>query len=523
MKVHVPSRAKEAMRLIEDAGFTAFIVGGTVRDLLLAELYNFELNLKDFDIDIATNARPDEIKKIFKGYKQFYAGIRHGTVGVYFKGVKIDITTFRVEGSYSDGRRPDNVEFVSDLKADLARRDFTINAMAADSDGNVHDPFNGLEDLKNKTIRAVGVPQERFEEDSLRIIRAIRFASKLNFEIENQTLNAIKHSASLLKKHNVSLERIYVELKKTFEARPSIGIKYLNQTGLSDVLFPESSDWCKSLEKKYHSILNMLDIETTFALIYLRGLFNHLKIDENFSEKNIDKISKFFLKRYPGMGKWQCLRIAVKLILLDGAFHLSDQQTSNGEIRRWIFKPAYYFSMRQKNFALPLLEETKKTLSLMGELDNSSYTQLQAELEKFKQGYMILPKPLNGDDLKKIGLKGRVIKETLRITSMLDFISLGNFDSAKFMEELSNSSTKRLSTFRHFICQSNPTYSPDEDFSILEWLKTESRIRMELGSTLTLIIENEEAKRMNFANMLKKSLLSRNEGGIKLFLETNFF
>ena len=185
-----------------EAGYEAYFVGGCVRDYLLND--NFS------DIDITTNALPDEVKKIFR--KSIDTGIQHGTVTILINGDSFEVTTFRTEDDYIDHRTPEKVEFVRDLKEDLDRRDFTINAMALDSKGELYDYHCGEKDLRNKIIKTVNNPNERFFEDALRMLRAFRFSSKLGFEIEENTLKAIKNNAELIK--FVSIERIVNEFRK---------------------------------------------------------------------------------------------------------------------------------------------------------------------------------------------------------------------------------------------------------------------------------------------------------------------
>ncbi|MGR3741844.1 CCA tRNA nucleotidyltransferase [Companilactobacillus sp. DQM5] len=187
---------------IQEAGYEAYFVGGSVRDYLL--------NLPIHDVDIATSAYPDEIKKIFS--RTIDTGIEHGTVTVMEKSTPYEITTFRTETGYQDYRRPDEVTFVRSLKDDLKRRDFTINALAISPTGEIIDEFNGLDDLKNKTLKAVGKAHDRFNEDALRMMRAVRFSSQLNFDIEINTKKAIVENANLLLK--ISIERINTEFVK---------------------------------------------------------------------------------------------------------------------------------------------------------------------------------------------------------------------------------------------------------------------------------------------------------------------
>lgn len=187
---------------IEEAGFEAYFVGGSVRDTLLNKPIN--------DVDIATSAKPNEIKGIFP--KTIDVGIEHGTVMVLWKDASYEITTFRTESTYQDFRRPDTVEFVRSLKEDLKRRDFTINALAMNRDGEIIDYFNGQKDLENKLIKAVGIPEERFFEDALRMMRGVRFVSQLNFNMDSETEAAIQKNHPLLKK--IAIERIQVEFVK---------------------------------------------------------------------------------------------------------------------------------------------------------------------------------------------------------------------------------------------------------------------------------------------------------------------
>ena len=199
--------AINVLEKFNEAGYEAYFVGGCVRDYLLNDEFS--------DIDITTNALPDEVKQIFR--KSIDTGIQHGTVTILVNGDNFEVTTFRTEDDYIDHRTPEKVEFVSDLKEDLDRRDFTINAMALDSNGKLYDYHCGERDLRNKVIKTVNNPNERFFEDALRMLRAFRFSSKLGFEIEENTLKAIKNNAELMK--FVSIERIVNEFRKLLTGR----------------------------------------------------------------------------------------------------------------------------------------------------------------------------------------------------------------------------------------------------------------------------------------------------------------
>jgi tRNA nucleotidyltransferase (CCA-adding enzyme) len=194
--------AVPALKKLESAGFEAYFVGGSVRDFLL----NKEIN----DVDIATSATPEEVKQIFS--KTVDIGIEHGTVLVLFQNQSYEITTFRSEAEYEDFRRPKEVAFIRNLTEDLQRRDFTMNAIAMDKDGNLIDPFNGQNSIKDQIIQTVGKAVDRFQEDALRMMRAVRFVSQLSFKIEKETLNALIDLVHLLE--NIAVERKLAEFDK---------------------------------------------------------------------------------------------------------------------------------------------------------------------------------------------------------------------------------------------------------------------------------------------------------------------
>lgn len=230
-KIKIPVILQKMNNIFEKNGFKAYLVGGAVRDMFM--------NKPASDWDVATDATPEQVIVAFK--KVIPTGIAHGTVTVHFMGEEIEVTTFRIEQGYSDGRHPDKVSFASDIEEDLSRRDFTMNAIAVSlKDGSIVDPFNGKSDIKNKIIRSVGNPLERFNEDGLRPIRAIRFASQLGFEIESETLKAISNENILQKTSTVSIERFRDELIKLLKSpKPSVGLKLLENTNIMKLFLPE--------------------------------------------------------------------------------------------------------------------------------------------------------------------------------------------------------------------------------------------------------------------------------------------
>lgn len=210
MMINIPCGANKIIKILNNNGYEAFLAGGCVRDSLMGQAPH--------DYDICTNATPGEVYNyIWDTFKIVETGIDHGTVTVITPDGNYEVTTYRIDGTYSDGRRPDSVEFASDLRLDMSRRDFTINAMAYNHDVGLCDFFGGQADLANKTITCVGNPEDRFQEDALRILRALRFASVLDFEIEERTSLAIHAMRERL--HLVSAERITVELIKLLQGQ----------------------------------------------------------------------------------------------------------------------------------------------------------------------------------------------------------------------------------------------------------------------------------------------------------------
>ncbi|MBQ6383020.1 MAG: HD domain-containing protein [Clostridia bacterium] len=203
-RIILPSAVAELLLRLNQSGYSAFVVGGCVRDS--------SLGLSPHDWDICTSALPDEIRGVFRNERLIETGIRHGTLTVVLDHTPYEITTYRVDGSYSDHRHPDEVVFVGDVCEDLSRRDFTINAMAYSDEDGLVDPFGGQEDLRSRLIRCVGDPEKRFEEDALRILRALRFASVFDFQIDPATDAALRKLAPTL--NRVAAERIREELVK---------------------------------------------------------------------------------------------------------------------------------------------------------------------------------------------------------------------------------------------------------------------------------------------------------------------
>jgi len=249
--VPVPQILKEFYKVFEDAGFKAYLVGGAVRDIFLHKDAS--------DWDVATNATPQDVLKLFKTV--IPTGIEHGTVTVHYKKVEIEVTTFRTETGYSDGRHPDKVNYAATIEEDLARRDFTMNAIAVDlKNGKIVDPFNGQKDIKKKIIRTVGKPYDRFMEDGLRPIRALRFASKLGFSIEKNTFAEIFKEDIQNKITSISIERFRDEFEKVMlSPKPSVGLKLMEECGILNLFIPELKD-CRGCIQSDHREFHHFDV-----------------------------------------------------------------------------------------------------------------------------------------------------------------------------------------------------------------------------------------------------------------------
>lgn len=257
----IPIPVLGILQKLKDSGYKAYIVGGCVRDLLLSRPIH--------DYDITTNATPDQVIEAFKDVKNtkiIPTGLQHGTVTLMWNNEGYEITTFRQDGDYSDGRHPDKVSFVDDIVQDLARRDFTINAMAWNPSEGLIDPFNGLEDLEERIIRCVGNPHDRFTEDALRILRAWRFSCQLNFEIDMSTRAAMYELHDTL--NNISQERIHDELCKAIMSDPYV---FIYRTMECECLPWIIDEWSELINCKQKNPWHYLNVEN-HTLLAIRQL-----------------------------------------------------------------------------------------------------------------------------------------------------------------------------------------------------------------------------------------------------------
>jgi tRNA nucleotidyltransferase (CCA-adding enzyme) len=303
----IPEPVVELCRHIEQGGFRAWVVGGSLRDVLMGRTPK--------DWDLATSATPQQIMKVFK--RVVPTGIQHGTVTVLWRGGSYEITTLRGEGAYSDSRRPDSVTFIDDIEQDLARRDFTVNALAYDPlNDRLIDPFGGLTDMNAKLLRTVGRAEDRFSEDGLRVLRAARFAATLEFELEPATRAAIPATLDAFRR--VSPERVRDEWLRTLDARvPSRGFEVMQQTGILGVTCPDLVEQVDCAQNRYHAYdvwrhsLACMDACERGAVHRLAGLLHDLGKPRTraFSDKTNDytfynhevvgaRMAETWLKRY---------------------------------------------------------------------------------------------------------------------------------------------------------------------------------------------------------------------------------
>lgn len=412
--------ALEIINIIEDSGYEAYIVGGSLRDSLLG--------MQPKDIDIASSASPTEIKRIFNSYKTIDTGIDFGTVTLIYNDKPVEITTFRSESVYLDSRRPDSVSFEKNVDEDLKRRDFTINAMAYNQSKKIVDLFSGEEDLNNKLIRCVGSPDERFSEDALRMLRAVRFACVLNFDIEKNTFEAIKYNASRIE--HISKERIQAELNKILmSSKPSRGIRLLLDSKLLDYVLPEISRLSgfnqnnpfHHLELLEHTLCVLDKVEPRLqlrlaALFHDVGKVDTVTLDENgighfYGHDSVsEEITKSVLKR---------LRYSNEIIELTSQLVRYHMIQANVIGKKGIQKLLRIFG-ENNIFELADLHFADSSCTIIEVNEDVFRLKIRQVLDE-NIPFSVKDLDIDGYDLMKIGAKGKQIGDILN--ELLELVS----------------------------------------------------------------------------------------------------
>ena len=422
---------KEIAAIFNNNGKQVYLVGGAVRDMIRG---------KDIhDWDLATDAPPEEVTNIVRraGGKVIPTGIKHGTVTVLYKKHNIEVTTFRLETDYTDGRRPDKVEFSTDIKEDLSRRDFTMNAIALRlPDGEIVDPFNGTNDIKAGIIRCVGNADDRFNEDGLRPLRAVRFSAQLGFEIDKTTLDAIPGALSVSAK--VSWERVRDEIDKILASspplgKPSRGFRLMEKTGLLNLFLVELAA-CRGVEQKGFHQFDVLDhsllacdyaAEKNYSReVRLAALLHDIGKP---SVRKMDESGVWTFYRHEEIGASMCHKILRRLRysseVIDNVCHLVKEhmfcyteEWSNSAVRRFI--------ARAGESALEDLYRLRRAdaFALAGkEIEPMNLTALADRVEKIlaeDHAFTIKDLAVSGNDLMAIGIEsgktmGIILKELL--------------------------------------------------------------------------------------------------------------
>ena len=419
----LPAPVAELLARLKQAGFSAYAVGGCVRDSLLG--------MEPHDWDICTSALPEQMQEVFSGYRTVETGLKHGTLTVIADHLPYEVTTFRIDGDYTDHRHPDSVIFVDDLTRDLARRDFTVNAMAWSPDAGLQDPFGGQQDLSAKIIRCVGEPEQRFDEDALRILRALRFAAVYDFEIESSTASALRKMAPDLKR--IAGERIREELLRLLCGKAAGRILREYPEVLAEII-PEIRPMIGYDQRNHHHSYDLWEhtvrgIEGVPADPVLR-LTMLLHDTGKPVVRTTDEKGEGHYKGHPKVSE-EIARRTAEALHLDNAFrdrlctlvrhHDTPLRTENGEINT------------DRSFLLRRLNKYGETdlraLFLIHRSDRiaTGYTTTEREDIRLKERMdaldaLLAEQPcftlkdlaVNGRDLTATGLKGKAVGETLQ-------------------------------------------------------------------------------------------------------------
>lgn len=416
MEIGVPNYVKLIINKLETCGYEAYIVGGAIRNILL--------NKKPKDYDIGTNATPNEIEEVFSDFKTIAVGKKFGTIVVSQNAGDVEITTFRKDGSYMDGRRPEWVSFSESIIEDLSRRDFTINAMAYNVENGLFDPFGGKEDLEKRLIKTVGNAEERFEEDYLRILRAVRFSTEYKFSIEENTFKAgRKYAHNII---NVSEERIREEFFKILLSdTPSNGIIILEKMGILNIILKELVDTIGFDQKNpnhekelYEHILCVLDNVEPILNLRLAALFHDIgKVHTQVLDKegighyyNHDKIgakmAEDILKRFKVPN--ELIRKTTILILEHMNHHNEFSEKGLKRLIRRVGEDEIFNLFSLQKADIKCSNKSASIDHIIGREKKVKYILENKEVININQ------LNINGNDLIEMGFKeGKIIGETL--------------------------------------------------------------------------------------------------------------
>lgn len=456
MNIKIPNDVYKILKILNDAGYESYVVGGAVRDAVLGN--------EPHDWDITTNATPDQVKKLFK--KTIDTGLQHGTVTAMLNSVGYEITTYRIDGEYEDNRRPSSVEFTTDLSKDLQRRDITFNAMAMDKEGNIVDLYNGIQDLKDGIVRSVGDPNERIQEDALRMLRAIRFSARYGFHLDEDFRNAIKKNAHLIK--NVSYERIESEVTKIITSNNPEQFLELYNLGLTQYILPEFD---KMMNCEQNTIWHNLNVgmHTIEAL-------KHIDNDPNLRWSILlHDVGKPFSKSTDENGKDHFYNHPEKSEKISDSILKRYKKSTNDstEIKKLIFYHDLYgddLSMIRKFVALEGIDFARKLIKLqLADVEAQSdykkeekinnikkLSQLFEQVYQDKTAITLKELKVNGNDLLELGYKGKEIglilshlyEQTLRNPSLNDKnILLDIVNKIDTLDNIIEKKNEKITTF----------------------------------------------------------------------------
>lgn len=452
LKIKIPSGANGIIHTLQDKGYEAYLVGGCVRDSILKRTIH--------DYDITTSATPDEMLEIFKGKRIIETGLQHGTITIVINGEGYEVTTYRIDGNYSDSRRPDSVTFTKSLKEDLKRRDFTINAMAYNDEVGLVDPFNGMEDIKYHKIQCVGKPEDRFSEDALRILRAIRFASQLGFVVDSDvSLNIHKMYKNL---KNISVERINSEFCK-IAASSDFCVQMVLYSDVLSLFIPKIKDMFEFPQNNPYHIydvwghtihaveayscdceedLNPIDLITSLAVFFhdigkphcyqdgedgIRHFKGHGKVSADMTDTIMKRL------RFDNDTREKVVQLVY--------YHDATFEVGEKYVKRWLNKIGEeqfrkLLNVRRADIKAQAYTEQESRLQ---KIDNIEYI-LEEVLQK-DECFSLKDLAVNGNDLIEIGYKpGKEIGEVLN--NLLDSVISGEYINEK--EKLLEIAERRL-------------------------------------------------------------------------------